>query len=175
MKLVPTRRTDYAIRALLFLANDPSERSKADDIAEAMNIPRGFLPQVLQALQRAGLITSRASRSGGYALARPAEGITLLDIVESLEAPLDSGECVLKGGPCHWEDVCAVHWVWSGAREALAGQLASASLARIAADEHTDGSARPAARLDNRRSQPHKRTLVQWRLAGRTPNAVGPE
>jgi len=135
VKLVPTRRTDYAIRALLFLANDPSERSKADDIAEAMNIPRGFLPQVLQALQRAGLITSRASRSGGYALARPAEGITLLDIVESLEAPLDSGECVLKGGPCHWEDVCAVHWVWSGAREALAGQLASASLARIAADD----------------------------------------
>ena len=135
MKLVPTRRTDYAIRALLFMANDPEDRSKADDIARAMDIPRGFLPQVLQGLQRAGLVTSRASRRGGYALAKPAEDISMLDIVASLEAPLDSGECVLKGGPCHWEDVCAVHWVWSAAREALAGELAGASLAAIAADD----------------------------------------
>ena len=70
MKLVPTRRTDYAIRALLFLAQNSEGRCKALEIAEAMDIPKGFLHQVLQELQRARLVVSQPSRQGGYALAR---------------------------------------------------------------------------------------------------------
>ncbi len=135
MKLVPTRRTDYAIRALLFLAQNREGRSKALEIAKAMDIPKGFLHQVLQELQRARLVVSQPSRQGGYALARSPERISLLEIVESMEGPLDAGECALHGGPCHWEEVCALHWVWSSAREALADQLGQATLARIADDD----------------------------------------
>lgn len=135
MKLVPTRRTDYAIRALLFLAQNSEGRSKALEIAEAMDIPKGFLHQVLQELQRARLVVSQPSRHGGYALARPPEQISLLEIVESMEGPLDAGECALQGGPCHWEEVCALHWVWSSAREALAERLGQATLAQIADDD----------------------------------------
>ena len=135
MKLVPTRRSDYGIRALLFLAESDGERRKAVEIAEAMDIPKGFLHQVLQELQRARLVTSQPSRHGGYALARSPDEISLLEVIESLEGPLDSGECALRGGPCHWDDVCALHWVWSSAREAFAEQMAQASLAQIAADD----------------------------------------
>ena len=131
MKFVPTRRTDYAIRALLFLAARESARSKASEIAEAMDIPKGFLHRVLQELQRAGFLSSRPGRSGGYSLLRRAKDITLLEIVESLEGPLTGGECVLRGGPCHWEEQCAVHPVWSAAGKAFAAELERATLAEI--------------------------------------------
>ena len=132
MKLVPTRRTDYAIRALLHLAQHTGERVKANEIAEAMAIPQGFLHQVLQELQRARMVTSAPSRKGGYALARPAEEISILEIVESLEGPFANDECVLRGGPCHWDEACALHEVWASARQALSAELGSATLAAVA-------------------------------------------
>ena len=117
MKIVPTRRTDYGIRALIYLASHHGERSKAAEIAEAMDIPAKFLHQVLQELQRGQLVASRPSRSGGYSLTRDPADISVLDIVQALEGPIRATECALRGGPCHWEDVCALHWVWSAAQQ----------------------------------------------------------
>ena len=115
---------------------------KAADIGAAMDIPTGFLQQVLQELQRAHLVSSRPGPSGGYQLARPPEEITILEIVESLEGPIQTSECALRGGPCHWEQVCALHWVWSSARAALSTSLRDATLARVAADDRaiTEGT-----------------------------------
>lgn len=135
MKIVPTRRTDYGIRALIYLASHQDERSKAAAIAEAMDIPAKFLHQVLQELQRGQLVVSRPGRSGGYSLTRDPADISVLDIVEALEGPIRATECALRGGPCHWEDVCALHWVWSSAQQALADQLGSATLAKLADDD----------------------------------------
>ena len=135
MKLVPTRRTDYCIRALIYLAQNPGDPVKASVIAEAMDIPQNFLHQVLQALHRAGLVNSRPSRHGGYMLTRSPENVTVREIIEALEGPLDAGECALRGGPCHWDQVCALHWVWSSAREALENSLSAATLADVAADD----------------------------------------
>ena len=134
MKLVPTHRTDYGLRALIHLARQ-GRRVKAVEIASAMGIPPTFLYQILQDLQRARLVTSQPGRSGGYALAIPAEEVTILQIVEALEGPVTEGECALRGGPCYWEDVCPLHRVWSGARQALADQLASATLAHVAEED----------------------------------------
>lgn len=154
MKLVPTRRTDYGIRALLYLAEQPGGRAKADEIAAAMEIPRGFLPQVLQELQRSRLVSSRPSRHGGYSLARPAEEISILDVVEALEGSLSEQECALRGGPCRWDDVCALHWVWSAAREALIAQLASATLAQVAADDLALAAGEHRVPVDSHRRSP---------------------
>ena len=125
MKLVPTNRTDYGLRALIYLAGAEGPWTKAAEISVAMAIPTGFLQLVLQELQRSGLVTSRSGPNGGYCLARPAASITICEIVESLEGPLDTGECALRGGPCHWEDVCALHRVWSEARVAPSGSASS--------------------------------------------------
>lgn len=143
MKLTPTNRTDYGIRALIYLANHQGSHAKAAQIAETMDIPTGFLHQVLQELQRARLVSSRSGPSGGYLLARPPEDITVLEIVETLEGPIQTSECALRGGPCHWDEVCAMHWVWSSARTALSDSLRAATLARVAADDRAiaEGSA----------------------------------
>jgi Rrf2 family protein len=135
MKIVPTRRTDYAIRALVYLAREEGQMVTATTLSEEMTIPKGFLHQILPILQRSGLVTSRPGRTGGYLLARPSAEVTLLDIVEATEGPLEDSDCALKGGPCHWEEVCALHWVWSAAKEAFAAELRKATLARIAQDD----------------------------------------
>ena len=144
MKIVPTRRTDYAIRSLLCLAKNEGELVTASTIAAEMDIPKGFLHQILPILQRSGLVQSRPGRSGGYSLAVPATAVTVLDIVEATEGSLDSSECALRGGPCHWDEVCALHWVWSGARSAFTKELREATLAQIvAADLGLEEGTRP--------------------------------
>jgi Rrf2 family protein len=152
MKLVPTRRTDYAIRALIHLADTDVSPVPAAAIGEAMKIPTGFLQQVLRELQQAGLVTSRPGPSGGYGLAHPAGEITVLEIVEALEGPLRTAVCALRGGPCHWDDVCALHWVWSSARDALCDELAGATLERVAADDRALAEGRRAVPADSHRT-----------------------
>ena len=152
MKLVPTRRTDYAIRALIFLANADELPVTAGVLGEAMDIPTGFLQQVLRELQQAGLVTSRPGPSGGFALALAPEEITVLRIVEALEGPLRTAECALRGGPCHWDDVCALHWVWSSARDALCDRLEEGTLARVAEDDRALAAGTLAVPADSHRA-----------------------
>lgn len=154
MKLTPTNRTDYGIRALIYLANHPGSHEKATEISQAMDIPTGFLQQVLQELQRAHLVNSRSGPTGGYLLARPAEDITVLEIVETLEGPIATSDCALRGGPCRWDDVCAMHWVWSSARQALSDSLRSATLARVAADDRALARGELAVPADSHRLPP---------------------
>lgn len=135
MKIVPTRRTDYGVRAAINLAQHHPGGQPAPAIAEDMDIPVGFLRQVLQEMGRSGLVRSQPGRTGGYALTRDPEQITLLDIVNSLEGQQEEPACALDGGPCHWDKACAIHWVWLAARDAFTEKLGSATLARIAADD----------------------------------------
>ena len=64
MKLVPTNRTDYGLRALIYLVNAGSQWTKAAEIGSVMVIPVGFLQIVLQDLQRSKLVTSRVRPEG---------------------------------------------------------------------------------------------------------------
>ena len=154
MKLTPTNRTDYGIRALIYLANHQGPHAKAADIGAAMGIPTGFLQQVLQELQRARLVSSRSGPLGGYRLARAPADITILEIVETLEGPIETSECALRGGPCHWDDVCAMHWVWSAARSALSDSLRAATLARVAAEDRALAEGKAAVPVDSHRRRP---------------------
>lgn len=134
MDLTLGRRADYAIRATLDLArhHDETGRRKSREIGEEMSIPATYLPQILAQLVRAGLVTSEAGPHGGYALAASPEQITLLDVVLATEGDPASKICVLRGGPCRWDDVCAVHVPWARAQQALLAQLAETTFAEVA-------------------------------------------
>ncbi|MFQ5557481.1 MAG: RrF2 family transcriptional regulator, partial [Acidimicrobiales bacterium] len=95
-------------------------------------VSTGFLQQILQALQRGGLVTSRPSRAGGYALTRRPVDISVLDVIETLEGPLDAGECAFRGEPCEWGEICAVHEVWSAGQAAFRASLRSVTVADMA-------------------------------------------
>ncbi len=136
MRIDLGRRADYAVRATVHLARRAgSGRSKAHEIAADMEIPESYLPAVMSTLVRAGLVTSTAGPDGGYELSRSPVEVSLLEVIEAIDGPIEASECVLRGGPCRWEDHCAVHVPWAEAQGSLRDRLAAASLAEIAAED----------------------------------------
>ena len=127
------RRADYAIRATLDLARHQGQRRKAREIQDWTGVPASFLAQILARLVRAGIVDSTAGRHGGYALARPAAAISMLDVIHAVDGDPTSGQCVLRGGTCRRDGVCAVHVPWSRAQQAMLLQLASTSFEALAA------------------------------------------
>ena len=133
MKVSLGKKGDYAVRAAVAMGRlSTGERRKAREIASEMDIPERFLPQIMGLLIRAGLVVSVAGPDGGYALARPPEEISLLEVVEAAEGQLKSDRCVLRGGPCRWDDACAVHPFWFAAQEAMSESLKGTRLSQIA-------------------------------------------
>jgi Rrf2 family protein len=135
MKIVPTRRTDYGVRALITLAQSHPYGKAAPAISKDMDIPVGFLRQVLQELGRGGLVDSQPGRAGGYRLSKDPSEITVYEIIEALEHSNDEPACALDSGPCHWEKACAIHWVWMAAKDAFREKLQGATLEQIATDD----------------------------------------
>lgn len=124
MRVAIGRKGDYAIRAVLDVARHHGSRRKAREIAETMDIPRGYVNQILSGLVAAGICEATAGPDGGYVLARPPQAITLLEVVEAAEGPVRLERCVLEGGPCDWEHACPLHDVWWAAQQALVSELA---------------------------------------------------
>lgn len=118
---------------MLNVAIHHDSRQKAREIADAMDIPPRYLTQILANLVQAGLLTAVAGPAGGYSLARPADEITLLEVVEAAEGPIGLERCVLQGGPCSWEKSCPVHVPWASAQKAMAAQLDATTFADLAA------------------------------------------
>src|SRR4051794_7009750 len=84
-----TAKADYAVRAAIELAADGGDEPvKAERIAEAQQIPLNFLENILADLKRAGVVDSRRGAAGGYLLARPADEISLADVIRAVEGPL---------------------------------------------------------------------------------------
>lgn len=152
MRLELTRRGDYAVRAMLALTrvNDemPRGRPSRDSrlsvarIAASEAIPLPVLPGIMRLLRRAGLVAVHRGRAGGYCLARPADRITFLEIVEAVEGNRRQRVCILRGGPCLANEQCAVHRPFLAAREAFWSSLASATLESAAAAPQTPVSGR---------------------------------
>jgi Rrf2 family protein len=133
MRLELGRRADYAIRAAVDLARHAGDerRRKARAIAAEMDIPVGYVPQILAELVRAGLVASVAGRDGGYRLARPPAEVDLLEVVRAVDGDLRSTVCVLRGGPCRWDDMCAVHVPWVRSQDAMLASLAATTLEEL--------------------------------------------
>jgi Rrf2 family protein len=131
VRLELTRRTDYAIRAMLALAREGGCQS-TPVIAAAMKIPIRFLPQVMGDLTRAGLVRSTAGRQGGYELIPLPASIALLTIIEAVERDTRRRTRILRGGPCQRDDICDAHEPFGAAQDVFRATLAAVSLARLA-------------------------------------------
>ena len=133
MRLELTRRGDYAVRAMLALAAGKSGQvTTGREIADQMAIPVAFLPRVMADMVAAGLVRSTTGRSGGYVLARSAEEIALLEVIEAVEGDSRRTTCVLRGGPCGQDGHCQVHDVFFAAQDALLERLRGVTLAALA-------------------------------------------
>ncbi len=120
---------------MLDLAKRQDGPAKAAQVAGALDAPVSSVQQVLQALNRAGLVMSKSSGNGGYFLARDPRRISLLEIIQAVEGPLDGGRCILRSRPCHRKDVCSLHRVWMEAIGNFADALSRCSLAEVLSDD----------------------------------------
>jgi Rrf2 family protein len=119
-----TRQADYAVRAVLYLAQlGPDRRAATSQIAQEQQIPPSFLAKIVSQLSVAGLLqTSRGAR-GGVSLARPPEQISLLEVVEAIDGPIYLNECVAANGACTFGDDCPMRPIWCDAQAELVGRL----------------------------------------------------
>jgi Rrf2 family protein len=127
------RRVDYAVRALSYLASQPTGRviGKAE-IERQQDIPPYYLSKIMRNLVASGFVRSHAGCKGGFSLARPAETISIKAVYESVEKPLLIVECLEKGEAyCQYTPICNQRSVWQRAQNLLAGFLAGVSIGQI--------------------------------------------
>jgi Rrf2 family iron-sulfur cluster assembly transcriptional regulator len=128
-------RGDYAARALVSLAlhADSSGPTSVRDIAERTGLPQPYLEQILLAVKGAGLVRSKRGVGGGYVLARPAEEITLADIVSAVDGPIAVGDFGLphQDGACDHEGQCVLLAIWGEAGERMRQHLMATTLADV--------------------------------------------
>jgi len=128
-----TMTGEYTVRAMLQLAAKPhGTMAQISDIAQQGEIPENFLRKIVQLLTRSNLILSHRGVGGGIELARPAEEITLLEVLEAAEGKLALNKCLIRPGWCYRDAWCAVHLVWSEVQEQMKEILRRRSIAELA-------------------------------------------
>lgn len=105
MKLI-TRDTDYALRALCFIARHKTEMVPAGRLVNELKIPRPFLRKILQRLNRARMLKSYKGQGGGFILVTPAHKMFLLDLIKIFQGPLKLNECFFKKKICPNTKTC---------------------------------------------------------------------
>lgn len=130
-----------ALRAVVYLCQRaPDHKVPVDEIAKAIGLPRNYLSKTLNALRRSGVLTASRGPGGGFGLARPANEITLADLIKPF-VPVGGRRCLLGRKHCSDVDPCCAHAQWSRvvtATERFFNQTTVAALA-----DHGNGGATP--------------------------------
>src|SRR3954469_1906745 len=124
-------RTDYAVRAMLAVAADHPRLVKAATLAGAQDIPLSFLQGILLDLRRAGLLHSHRGVDGGYALARPAEDITVGDVVRAVGGALTTIRGLPTTTTTYHGVATGLKDVWLAVEEAIEGVVNHRTLAEL--------------------------------------------
>jgi len=114
-----TRGADYGTRGIIRLAKmPPNAVVLVSVIATAEDLPESYLAKIFQDLAKEGLVHSHRGAKGGFSLARPAEQITLRQIIEAIEGPIALNRCLAREG-CEYLSTCPVYPVLAKAQEQL--------------------------------------------------------
>jgi len=139
-----TKKADYALMALKYLAEQPGNSSGPDanaqsakDIAQAYHIPPPLLAKILQTLARAGLLVSHAGTNGGYALARPADKISAFEVIRAIDGPLFITSCITIHGTCDLAGHCTIKEPLRKVNDSITALLSAIHVSDLA--ESTEG------------------------------------
>ena len=128
-------KADYAIRATVELAAAGAGPVKGDRIAQAQEIPPNFLENILVDLRNAGLVASKRGAEGGYWLARPADEITLADVIRAVDGPLANVRGVRSELVTYQGSAERLREVWVAVRASLRAVLEHVTVADLARGE----------------------------------------
>ena len=126
-----TKLTDYATVVLTVLAARPEQVLSATELAEAAGLEATTVAKLLKPLAQAALVIGLRGVNGGYRLARSADAITLIEVVQAMEGPLAITECSQDHSNCGIAHQCGVRTQWRLINDVLADALRSVSLAQM--------------------------------------------
>jgi Rrf2 family nitric oxide-sensitive transcriptional repressor len=119
-----TKRTNIAMRVLMFCAANPQRLVTKTQIAELCNASENHLAQVINRLGQLGFLHTQRGRGGGIALARPAEHILIGDVFRAFEAPVPLAECFADAdNTCPLVGACRLRTALARAAEAFYATL----------------------------------------------------
>jgi Rrf2 family nitric oxide-sensitive transcriptional repressor len=126
-----SRKTDYAVHALMILAKNKKEELSVKELADIENVSSSYLAKVMQRLSADGIVSSAEGKKGGYILSRDAEEINLAQIMELFEAKENVFECVDEIRGCKIKDRCKVHRVFAQAYQKMLAKLEQTTIKDI--------------------------------------------
>ncbi len=130
-----TMTGEYAVRAMIHLSSLPCGTVvQISDISKQWDIPENFLRKITGRLVGAGLVTSTRGVRGGIRLARPAEMLTILDVIEAIEGKIHLNKCLICEGFCPRDEWCEVHTLWAEVQEKMKEILSRKNLAELATE-----------------------------------------
>ena len=144
-----TRTTDYGVLLMTRIAAAPSiDVHNAREMAEESGLPAPMVSKTLKILARAGLLESHRGVKGGYGLARPAETVTVAEIISALEGPIALTDCAVdEPSGCTIESLCPTRGNWRRISRAVREALEGITLAEMTQPTGDDNLATPEPTL----------------------------
>lgn len=127
-----SKLSDYATVLMTLIARAPERVHTGLELSEHSGVPAPTVAKLLKTLARGGLLQSLRGAHGGYRLARPAERISVADIIAALEGPIGVTECSSHPGGCTLESDCSTRANWRLINIAIREALEAVSLAQMA-------------------------------------------
>ncbi len=134
IRLLPlSKGCQNALKVVVFLSTKPEGAIvPRAETSRHTKIPSLFLAKILQTLGRAGLLRSHLGAQRGYSLIRPAEQISILDVVKAYDGPLEQTSCVLDGSKyCPGDRTCALHNRWLKTQKEVLTNLSSINVVDV--------------------------------------------
>lgn len=131
-----SKTAEYALRAVVTLADGDGAPMLAPRIAETTQVPQAYLSKVLQTLVRADLVSSQRGQGGGFTLAKPAFDITVLDVIDAVDPIQRIDTCPLSID-AHAENLCPLHRRLDDTIESIRATFSSTSIAQLVTEDQT--------------------------------------
>jgi Rrf2 family protein len=129
-----TQTVEYALRAVVHLAQQAPKASTTEEVADATHVPRAYLAKILSGLRRAGLVKSQRGLGGGITLARQPEDLTILDVVNAVEPIKRIRTCPL-GLSEHGSNLCPLHSRMDAALAMVETAFKNSTLSEVLTEE----------------------------------------
>lgn len=128
-----SRKTDYALRMLAMLAEEPERLLSVRTAAEEVNVPYSFARSIQHGLVQAGIVESLRGVHGGMRLKVNPSKVTIRQVVEAVQGPMVMNDCTALDGDCARRGTCCYHPLWAGAQALMRDYLDSVSLDDVVA------------------------------------------
>src|SRR5829696_86185 len=125
-----SQTVEYALRATLYIAREPSRSMRVNEIADAVDAPRNYLAKILGQLARAGILDSTRGPAGGFRLGSRPRDVALSDVVAVFEST-DERRCLLGHGRCGENPSCTAHTQWAPIAQSMDGFFSHTTIADL--------------------------------------------